>query len=836
MKAKSRRPRSVTRPHILLVMLDDLDVASFDLLLTRNKLPNIQQYLVQPGTHCTQSFVTNSACCPGRASVLTGQYSHNHGVETVVGSNGGFEAFHDCRGGTCQQLARPTLATWLHAAGYYTGFVGKYMNGYPAHASQVPAGWDHWTALHTPGNGYDLRPNQTAGLGQTYRVYRRQPGGTVVADNPQVYQTKYLGDQSVAFFQEWAGSGRDSFFLFLSPVAPHVGSDGPGTLYQGGQAHPQYLMRVHADRPGWKGYCDEAGGQWCAGSLREGGDPNGNRPKAGYDLPGLAKPSFNRPDCPANKPAWICENWPDLNQNDNLANLRRLHLDRLESMLSVDVMIGQLIGELGRRGVLADTLIIFTSDNGFYLGEFRLGNKQHPHEESIAVPLIVRRPGQSQATPNVNQLVTNQDIAPTLLDYAGLLWHDPVYGIDGRSLRPLLEQPNGVAWRKQFLVEHRYPRNFNPPSGEGWLWAIPDYTAVRTEGVGGQLYAEHYRPFDEQRGNVRYVEHYDMAADPYQTNNLRQNPAYDRARLSLSSLLGRLRIAQGQQCRELEDEAAAAATERCRLVDTVTIKNMYNPAGQLTHLRQHVYAGGNAWYRDTTAGLNHVWGEWRMLSLVETWGAAANHPPVADLEAAVIRDWYDAADKPTAARQIFYQKGTAADAWYRTFANPQTDWFNTDWFALRLDDIPWLAGNNRIDAAVFRPMFNADGTIRNIRQIFYVNGARSYYYRDSRNADGSYDPTGMAWPAEWQSGSYQEWASDKNPPPTDRLDAVEMALISADRRMRQLFYAGAMVWWRNSAANGVGFPRQWQSARLEDHFKTGWPLQMTYPRPPFSCP
>src|SRR5829696_6657774 len=106
MKAKpiaahpSSAPQS-GRPNVLLIILDDLDVDSFDLLLARNKLPNIQNYLLQRGTRCTNSFVTNSACCPSRASFLTGQYSHNHGVETVEGSNGGFEAFHGCQNNVC---------------------------------------------------------------------------------------------------------------------------------------------------------------------------------------------------------------------------------------------------------------------------------------------------------------------------------------------------------------------------------------------------------------------------------------------------------------------------------------------------------------------------------------------------------------------------------------------------------------------------------------------------------------------------------------------------------------------------------------------------------------
>jgi N-acetylglucosamine-6-sulfatase len=829
-----------SRPHVVVIYLDDLDKASFDLLLARNKLPNIQNRLIAQGTRLSQAFATNPACCPARASFLTGQYTHNHGVETVQGVNGGYVAFHDCLSGQCQGLNRPTLATWLSAAGYYTGFIGKYMNGYANFYNQVPAGWDHWDALRTPGDGYDLRPNNTAGLGKTYTIYQKQPNGGVVAANPPVYQTKYLGDRALGFLNEWAGSGHEAFFLWLAPVPPHVTGD--GLEYREGDPHPQFQRRVWADRPGWRGYCDQMGGLYCAaGSLRVGGDPDGMQPLPGYDLPSLAKPSFNLADCPQNKPPWICEHWQDLNQNENLAFLRRLHLDRLESILSLDAMVGALFAGLEAQAILDDTLVILTSDNGFYLGEFRLGNKQHPHEESIGIPMVVRRPGQVQAGQPINRLVLNEDLAPTILDYAGLAWADPAYGVDGRSLRPLLQQEAGIVWRKRLLVEHRYPRGITFPPEDGWLWDIPDYGGVRTEAgtaIGGnQLYVEHYVAFADRTGNVQYVEHYDMNRDPYQTANQWQNPLYDWTRVYLSSALGRLRIAQGQGVRAIEDEPAPLANALCSLLDAVTIKNMYNSAGQLTHFRQHVYAGGNSWYRDSS-GLTHVWGGWRMLSLAEVWGSADNHPPVADLDSAVFRDWYDAAGNPTSVRQIFYKKDAGAngeDVWFRNFANPQIPWYVTPWFALKLDDIPWLGGGKRMDAAVFRPMFEADGRIRNIRQIFYVNADRAYYYRDSRRADGSYDPLGVSWPAEWQQGSYEDWASHVNHPPTDRLDAVDIPIISADKRMRQLFYVGDRLWWRDSGPNGAGFPHEWHSVSLEDHVKMGWPLQPTYPRPPFSC-
>lgn len=135
--------QAVSSPNILVILMDDLDENSFDQLLQANKLPNIKKYLLDRGVWFTESFVTNSACCPSRATFLTGQYAHNHNVLSVGGLEGGFPRFHKPEFGVSPN--RTTIATLLDET-YYTGYVGKYMNTYKP-TDDIPAGWDFWRGM-----------------------------------------------------------------------------------------------------------------------------------------------------------------------------------------------------------------------------------------------------------------------------------------------------------------------------------------------------------------------------------------------------------------------------------------------------------------------------------------------------------------------------------------------------------------------------------------------------------------------------------------------------------------------------------------------------------------
>ena len=124
---------AVGRPNIIFIVTDDLDAAS------ASKVPSLKRYMAEKGMTFDNAFVTSALCCPSRATILTGQYPHNHLVRTNVPPRGGFETFRDLG------RERSTLATWLDEAGYETALFGKYLNGYGnSGRNHVPAGWDEW--------------------------------------------------------------------------------------------------------------------------------------------------------------------------------------------------------------------------------------------------------------------------------------------------------------------------------------------------------------------------------------------------------------------------------------------------------------------------------------------------------------------------------------------------------------------------------------------------------------------------------------------------------------------------------------------------------------------
>ena len=188
------------RPNVVLIVTDDLNAS----LLA--EMPNISVLLGQEGTTFANFFVTDPSCGPSRASILRGQYVHNHGMLSNGDTTGGFSRFHD--------LGREasTIATWLHDAGYRTGLFGKYLNGYPTGVDEthVPPGWDEWFGLiSTQYLRYKVNHN-----GQVSRA------GTAAED----YQTDVISRQARAFITQSAAAGQP-FFAYIAPKAPHDPAD-----------------------------------------------------------------------------------------------------------------------------------------------------------------------------------------------------------------------------------------------------------------------------------------------------------------------------------------------------------------------------------------------------------------------------------------------------------------------------------------------------------------------------------------------------------------------------------------------------------------------------------
>ena len=205
------------------------------------------------------------------------------------------------------------------------------------------------------------------------------------------------------------------------------------------------------------------------------------------------------------------------------AQMRESYQQRLESLLALDEGVRRLVRALRRSGELANTVVVFTSDNGWMMGEHRIqAGKTVVYEPSTRVPLLMRGPGFPVATRH--QLVANIDLAPTFADLANTR---PGLAVDGRSLLPLARRPSAG-------VDRRIVLEAGPRDGSGPMF----YTAVRTP---SWLYVEY--PEGGQR------ELYDMDRDPHQLRNRAADPAYADVRARLAERLATLRDCAGSACR-----------------------------------------------------------------------------------------------------------------------------------------------------------------------------------------------------------------------------------------------------------------------------------------------
>jgi arylsulfatase A-like enzyme len=469
------------RSDIMVLMVDDLDVATFDTALDLGLLPTIDAEMVQGGMRFDESFVTDALCCPSRATFMTGQYPHNHGVRRgQFAADGSFAAFDDSR----------TLATALNAAGYRTGLVGKFLNGY-GHATPrnhpecsspecrmryVPAGWSDWHG--TPDYG---ELNGSPGYAGTYCMYNYtvNDNGSLVSygTGNADYQTDVLAQRAGAIIDDVAQGGAP-LFLVASPLAPH------------------YELCLPLPNP-------------FAYDVRPAPRHAGSLPP--YVNLDVSKPSFNEADV-SDKPAWFADHYASID-SEQLATLNRQFRHRLEALRGVDDLFATLRQRLLAAGRWENAYVIFTSDNGWLYGEHRVPGKVMAWEESIRVPLLLRGPG-VPAGVRRDALVLNNDLAPTIIELAGATAELPP---DGRSLVPLIAQDLPPAWRRRFLIEHFRDA---PPAPVDYL----DFLGVRT--AAGDFGDSGLRTLIDWRVDWLLdqtpagIEHYDLAVDPFQVDSI----------------------------------------------------------------------------------------------------------------------------------------------------------------------------------------------------------------------------------------------------------------------------------------------------------------------------
>lgn len=426
------------RPNIVFILIDDL---RWDALGYTGhpfaRTPHIDR-IAREGVNFRNAFVTTPLCSPSRASFLTGQYVHTHGVR----DNSDHSALSH------ELLTFPRL---LRETGYETAYVGKWHMG----TDDTPRpGFDRWVSFRGQGR-YDDPPLNV-------------DGKPVPA---QGYMTDLLSEHAVEFIRR---PRTKPFALYLAHKAVH----GPFTP---AERHKD----LFADRPVPRSPNTK--------------DTLESKPVLRREIEGVPRLG------------------PGTGSGDELIR------NQLRCMSSVDEGVGRIFEALEQTRQLDNTLIVFTSDNGYLWGEHGLGDKRFAYEESIRIPLAMRWPRLIKPDWVVEQFALNIDLAPTLLEVAGAPVPKPM---QGRSLVPVLRgKPAG--WRRSFLTEYfaepRYPR-------------VPTWQAVRSE-------RWKYVEYTALRG---MDELYELKSDPYEMNNLIGEPAARRVLVECKQELGSLRKETGQ--------------------------------------------------------------------------------------------------------------------------------------------------------------------------------------------------------------------------------------------------------------------------------------------------
>jgi arylsulfatase A-like enzyme len=347
------------RPNIIFIMTDDQPVQ------TVAYMPTVKNVLMAEGVNFENGFLTTPLCCPSRASILTGEYVHNHKVFTNRYPMGSALKFDDVS----------TVAVWMQDAGYRTAFFGKYLNAYDTLEPRgvVPPGWTDWGVFLANDTG----PEERGNLQYFFDFSMSENGETVVYPKTKYnFSADIVTGKAVNFVND----NRDQpFMLFVSYYNPH-------SPYIWAPRHQETFRHEWA----WEQY----------------------RP-----------PNFNEPNI-RDKPDYIADLEPFSPEEVDIT-----YRQILRSLLSVDDGVASLLNVLDQTGLEENTVIVYITDNGLTAGDHRFGfSKNCPYEACIKTPFIVYAPGRyaSRTDPN---LVANIDLAPTFADLAGAPIPDSVDGV-----------------------------------------------------------------------------------------------------------------------------------------------------------------------------------------------------------------------------------------------------------------------------------------------------------------------------------------------------------------------------------------------------------------------
>ncbi len=487
------------KPNIVVVMADDMRADDLRFM------PSLNELVTKRGLKFRNSFSPYPLCCPARASFLSGQYAHNH----KVFSNDppfGFGSFDDSR----------TVATALKDAGYQTGFVGKYLNNYGIDRSKVtgkhswsyvPPGWTDWYAtVQPPRRLRDRYPH-----GGTYNYFHPifNVNGRTDDTHKGEYQTGVLGGFSRELVTGYSRASKP-FFLYLSALAPHYG----------GPREPDDVDSIRSPDGRVYEYRTPARPDWVKGRFDD-------QIRRSSGLPANGGPS--EVDV-SDKPRAFQS--PELSSREHeLATA--LTRQRAESIAVLDAQVRGLVQTLRERGELDETVFVFTSDNGYFLGEHRFRNgKRKAYEPSIRVPLVIAGPGIPHGVRNDPAMT--QDLTATILDLAGAKAPWPA---DGQSLVPSFGADRG--WIAPVVTEgiigdSTYLNNTRRRQH--------GFTDARTT-IG--IRTARYKLIHDASGTV---ELYDLDVDPNELDSVADDPEYREVLNELTRLWRMYKDCIGEEC------------------------------------------------------------------------------------------------------------------------------------------------------------------------------------------------------------------------------------------------------------------------------------------------
>ena len=467
----NQQNNSTDRPNIIFIMADDHATQAISCYGSKlNQTPNIDK-LASQGILFRNAFVTNSICAPSRAVTLTGKFSHLNGV---TDNHVRFDS------------AKMTFPKIFQKEGYETSIVGKW------HLKSEPTGFDYWNVL--PGQGNYYNPDFIElGKDTTYHGYVTEITTDIALNwlsNRETGKPFMLMLHHKAPHRNWMPNIK-SINKYEHTEFPH-----PVSFYDDytGREHlknQKLTVAHHLDiRYDLKVPCDSCPVDDVNAWVKN------------YDI--LTRlDEKQRKGWNSGYEEMISKYFSSDMSEDELINwnFQRYMQDYLSCILSIDESMGRIMQYLEENGLDNNTVVVYTSDQGFFLGEHGLFDKRYMYEESLRTPLIIKYPAMIKRGIERSELVQNLDIAPTLLNIAGIIMPE---SMQGRSLNPLFERPENIKWREAIYYQF-YETG----------WGVPQHYGLRTN----KYKLIHF--INEQNS----WELYDLEEDPYEMNNIYHDTA-----------------------------------------------------------------------------------------------------------------------------------------------------------------------------------------------------------------------------------------------------------------------------------------------------------------------